>query len=131
MDALHVREGLTLPASSLSVSYTRDLGGEGTPEAARQTPTTVELRLDVPGSGCFDDAARAKVLAHPALQADRRGTVRVVFGELATRRRNLHEARRRLAALIIEALDRDASHAEATPAPRRRRGRAGLIKGTS
>lgn len=129
MEALFVRDGLTLPSDALSVSFTRDLGGEIGPEAARRTPTTVELRLDVGACAGLDAEARRRILALPALVGDRRGTVRVVYGELPTRRRNLFEARRRLAQLVIEALARDPDAPVEAPVMRRR-GRGGLIKGS-
>ncbi len=131
MEALIVRDGLTLPSDALSVSFTRDLGGEIGPEAARRTPTTVELRLNVRACDALDEEARRRVLAHPALGGDRRGTVRVVYGELATRRRNLFEARRRLAELVIEALEHDPDQPPASDSLPRRRGRGGLIKGAA
>lgn len=128
MEALFVRDGLTIPATHLSVSFTRDLGGEGTPQAAARTPTTVELRLDVRGCGVLSEDDKLRVLGDRALRSDRRGTVRVVYGELPTRRRNLFEARRRLAVLVREALERDPSDVEAEEPARPRRGRAGLFK---
>ncbi|MEZ4268990.1 MAG: hypothetical protein R3F39_21745 [Myxococcota bacterium] len=130
MDPLLISRDLTIAGDFLSVSYTRDLGAEGTPEVAKQTPTMVELRFDVNRCTDLDDAARAKVLAHPAMRQDSRGTVRVLCDEFPSRRRNLAMARQRLAGFIGEAIEaRDvAALRPEPPAEIPRRGRAGLIK---
>jgi hypothetical protein len=123
-----VIDGLHLPAEALSVATMRPLNGGG-PEVAREMPTEVELRLDVRGCETLDEAMRARVLSHPALQADRRGVVRVTVATHPSRARNLHEARAQMGRLVSEAL-RGIDRREPPPVvevPRPRRG-AGLHK---
>ncbi|MCB9729014.1 MAG: hypothetical protein H6744_07210 [Deltaproteobacteria bacterium] len=130
MDALVISREITIAGDYLSVSYTRDLGAEGSPEVARQTPTMVELRFDVTRCQDLDPEARERVLAHPELRHDRRGTVRIRCDEFPSRGRNLAMARQRLASLLAEAIEAPdvasllPERLEAAP----RRGRAGLIK---
>lgn len=123
MEALLVQPGLTVPADALSVSYSRKLE-EGGPEAARQTPTTVELRCDLRAWPELDAAQREKILAFRPLSAGRT-TVRVVCDEFRSRAGNLRGAREMLARAIAAALAEPTEAPE--PPPRRRRG-AGLIK---
>ena len=133
MRPLDVRPGLSIPAEHFAVSYTRDLGRDGGPEAARLTPTTVELRLCLGGCGALSDDERRRILASVDLPADRRGTIRVVYGAGRSRAANLDGARELLARLIREALDpADEAHdVEPTDQPSApRRARRGLIKPT-
>ncbi len=126
---LVIRKDLSVPGDYLSVAYTRDLGGEGTPEMARQTPTSVEFRLDVGRCELFKPAERERILGHPELRHDRRGVVRVQCSEFQTRRRNVEGARYHLAHLIRQALDGRIEPPAGPPVtPRPRRGRKGLIK---
>lgn len=127
MQPLVICEGLEIPAEDLAVSYTRDLGDDGGPEAARRTPTSVELRLHVSRCEVLDEVQRARILEHPQLRRAGRGIVRVVFSEFRSRSRNLDAARHLLATLVREAVEHRAPAQELVE-PRRRRGGAGLIK---
>ncbi|MGM0578193.1 MAG: hypothetical protein ACQEXJ_20890 [Myxococcota bacterium] len=127
MESLVVTDSLTIPGDCLSVSFVRDLGGDGTPEAARQVPTTVELRFEVRRCDVLDEDQKALVLGHRDLRADRRGTVRVVFGRERSRRGNLGGARELLTLRIREALEGRGGPVEEEP-PQRRGGKTGLIK---
>jgi hypothetical protein len=133
-DPLFVDHQHIVPAEFMAVSYTRHVsrpsedGGleamDGA-EAARRGPSAVELRLDTMNSTCFSPEEKARIVAFKPLRADRRGVVRVIFGDAETRPKNLSGARRMLADLLLEAM--------ATPLPtpveaKPRRGRAGLIK---
>lgn len=120
MEAIRVNAAIVLPAEALSVAYVRDLE-DGGAEAARHVPMTVELRCDLRACEALTPADRARVLAHPEVRADRRGTVRVTASEHKTRGRNLEEARRVLAGLISRALrgDYEAPAEPAEPAGRR------------
>jgi hypothetical protein len=132
-DPLLVDPVHTVAPEFVSVAYTRAMvrfDGAGAEildgaEAARHGPSAVELRVDVPGCGAFTAEEVARIVAFRALQADRRGVVRVTYGEGETRPKNLVGARKRMADLMCEAMQ--------TPLPpavteRPRRGRAGLIK---
>ena len=131
MEPLRIDKDLTIPSDYLSVSFTRDLGEEGGPVAARNTPTAVELRLDVKGCEVLSPQDRDTILAYPDIVSDRRGTVRVTCSRFKSRRQNLQAARGLLADSVYHAL---AGHPplkrEETgePARRPRRGGAGLIK---
>ncbi|PKN56324.1 MAG: hypothetical protein CVU56_16505 [Deltaproteobacteria bacterium HGW-Deltaproteobacteria-14] len=125
MEPLVVRQGLVIPIDHLSVSFTRTLEGADAAEVARTTPSTVELRFDTRGCSGFDPEDLRRILAFAPLRADRRGTVRVVCGDFRSRIKNLAGARELLRELLVEALRHPV---EAAPAPRPKRGRAGLIK---
>ena len=129
LEPLQIDEHTAVPTDCLSMSFVRDLGGESTPDRARTTPTSVELRMDATRCGWLQDAARERLLAHPMLMPDRRGTVRLVFGEHNSRGRNLQAARELLATAVREAIaDRVPQPPLAEEVPRRGTG-AGLTKG--
>lgn len=127
MDPLVVTRALVVPADFLSVSYTRDLGAEATAEAARNTPTTVELRFAVGRFPGLSEAVRQRLLAKGGEGRGARAIVRVVCGEHHTRRKNLLSARQELIERIRAALRGDGAPVEAPPPPRKRAG-AGLNK---
>ena len=135
MEPLWIRDDLVIPIAHLAVSYTRALtqviDGEvivlDSAQAAKQNPSAVELRLDVKACEAFDEAQKAKIIAWRPLGADRRGVVRVSFGEAETRPKNLAGARERLATTILEALAAPEAGQDATPT-KAKRGRGGLFK---
>ena len=120
MEPLRVNAALVLPPEALSVAYVRDLE-DGGAEAARHVPTTVELRCDLRACEGLTSADRARVLAHPEVRADRRGTIRVTASEHKTRSRNLEEARRLMAGLLSRALRGEHEAAAPPEAPARKR----------
>jgi len=124
MEPLVVKQGLVIPIDHMSVSFTRSLDGDAV-EAARMTPSTVELRFDTRGCPGLEPEQVRRILAFPPLRADRRGTVRIVCGEFRSRVKNLDGARETLRGLLLEAL---ATPVDDGPPARRKRGRAGLIK---
>jgi hypothetical protein len=131
-DPLPIDAAHTVPPEFVAVSYTRPIarvdedGREiDSAEAARRAPSAVELRVDVKQCGAFSDEEQVRIIAFRPLQADRRGVVRVVFDEGATRPQNLFGARRVMAELIAEALRTPLVSPEEA---RVKRGRAGLIK---
>ena len=133
-DPLYIDGNHTIPSEFIAVSYTRhvtqpaDSGGleavDGA-EAARRAPSAVELRLDVQGCDLFTDEEKRRIVAFKPLGADRRGVVRVNFGEAETRPKNLIGARKLISDLVVEAMHTPIVEAQ-TEKPRRRR--AGLIK---
>jgi hypothetical protein len=105
MEPLEIRPDLVLPPGIVVVSYTRDVGGEpDSAVAARQTASTVELRVRLGEWEALNDDQRAQLAAYDPLNTDRRGTIRVVFGQDRSRRRNLEGARRKFRALVYDAL---------------------------
>jgi hypothetical protein len=133
IDPLWLPNGLIVPAEFLAVSYTRNLvviedgiavAVDGV-EAARRQPSAVDLRCDIRSTSVFDEAQKARILAFKPLRADRRGVVRMECGEFESRPKNLNAARERLALALMDAL---ATPVEVEPEPRKKRGRAGLVK---
>ena len=127
MESLALRGGRKIPSDAISVSFTRNLGSDGGPDEARSTPSTVEFRVDLRRCEALTDAARDRLLNHPDLQRDSKGTVLLRCGEHASRGQNLHAARAFMAQCIQEAID-DRIPTPEREAPRRRRPGAGLVK---
>jgi hypothetical protein len=127
MEPIILRGGRKVPADAISVSFTRDLGSDSSPDAARTTPSTVELRIDLRRWDALPKQARERLLAHPDLRRDHKGTVRLQCGEHASRGMNLDAARTFMAQCIEEAIDDRVPVPETDPEPARRGG-AGLIK---
>jgi hypothetical protein len=133
-DPLYVDPQHLIPPEFVSVSYTRPVtqrAEDGGLEAidgalaAKRSASAVELRLDVKACPQFTEEEKARIVAFRPLRADRRGVVRVVFGDDRTRPKNLVGARKLLADLLVEAMRTPIAAPEA---PKARRGRAGLIK---
>ena len=127
MEPLILRGGRKVPADAVSVSFTRDLGSDPGPENARVTPSTVELRVDLRRWDGLSKAARERLLGHPDLRRDRKGTVRLKCGEHASRGLNLETARNFMVQCIQEAID-DRVPEPLVEVKREKRGGAGLIK---
>jgi hypothetical protein len=127
MEPLILGGGRKVPVDAISVSFTRDLGADSGPEAARAIPSTVELRIDLRRWDALPKMARDRLLAHPDLRRDTKGTVRLQCGEHATRGLNLETARTFMAQCIQEALDDRVPVPNVELAPERRGG-VGLIK---
>ena len=128
MEALVLRGGRKVPSDAISVSFTRNLGASGGPDEARNIPSTVELRIDLRRWDDLPDAACSRLLAHPDLQRDSKGTVLLRCGEHASRGQNLHAARDFMTQCIQEAFDDRVPVIEEEEPVRRRRGGGGLIK---
>ena len=127
MDTLILNNGRKVPPDAISVSFTRVLGGESGPEQAKSIPSTVEYRIDLRRWDALPKDAKERLLAHPDLQRDRKGTVRLRCGEFSSRGQNLQAARDFMAQCIQEAIDdRVPQPEEQGPPPKR--GGAGLIK---
>ena len=128
MEPLPLKGGRKVPADAVSISFTRDLGADAGPESARATPSTVELRVDLRRWDGLSKAAKERLLAHPDLLRDRKGTVRLKCGEHASRGLNLEAARSFMIQCIEEAIEDRVPEATVEVA-REKRGRgAGLIK---
>lgn len=96
---LEVRRGLVIPAAELQERFLPSGGPGG--QHANRSATRVELSFDVAGSCALGAKQRALVL-------ERLGdTVRVVVDEERSQRRNRDIARRRLAAMLRDAMRRD------------------------
>lgn len=129
MEHLVLPGGRRVPADAISVSFTRDLGADGGPDAAREIPSTVEFRVDLRRWNALSGPARERLLAHPDLQRDSKGTVLLRCGEHASRGQNLDGARAFMAQCIQEAIDdRVPEEVIDQPVDGRRRSGAGLVK---
>jgi len=128
MEALTLRGGRRVPADAISVSFTRDLGADGGPDAARATPSVVELRVDLRRWQGLADIIRDRILSHPDLNRDSKGTIHIRCGEHASRGQNLGAARDFMAQCIQEAIDDRMPEPEPEPPGKQKRGGAGLVK---
>ncbi|MCA9517705.1 MAG: hypothetical protein KC635_22350 [Myxococcales bacterium] len=123
MDPLNVRRGFTIPADLLSTAYTRALApDEDAAEAARKTPSVVELRCEVRRAHGLTPEELERIVSYRPLRADSRGTVRVSCGDFASRVKNLAGARELLRRLLLEALEPPPADDGEPEAPRPKRG---------
>jgi hypothetical protein len=127
MEPITLRGGRKVPGDAISVSFTRDLGSDSGPDAARAIPSTVELRIDLRRWDALPKVIKERLLAHPDLSRDTKGTVRLQCGQHASRGMNLEAAQSFMTQCIQEAIDDRVPVPEEEPTPTRRGG-AGLIK---
>lgn len=93
--------GLVIPAAELSERFAHASGPGG--QGVNTTDSRVQLKLDLATTSALSDAQRQRALA--ALAPRLAGTVLTVdASEHRSQRRNRSEARRRLGALLREAL---------------------------
>jgi ribosome-associated protein len=101
---LWVTDGLVLPATALTWRFSRSSGPGG--QGVNTADSRVELLVDLADTPGVTDEARARLLDRVARLVD--GTrVSVTASEHRSQRRNREAARRRLAALLREALAPD------------------------
>ena len=108
-DALRVHRGLTIPARDLRWSAVRASGPGG--QNVNKVATKVELRFDLAGSRALDEETRARLRALAGSRVGAGGELIVSSQRTRQRERNLVDAREKLRALILRALER--------PQPRR------------
>lgn len=101
-DDLAIRPGLVIPAGELSVRTSRSSGPGG--QHVNTADTRVQLRWHVGGSTALSDAQRDRVLARLGSRLTADGDLIVACDAHRSQRRNLQEARVRLAALVLAAL---------------------------
>ncbi len=118
MDPLHldpgpgIPDGLVIPGADLNEQFARSSGPGG--QGVNTTDSKVQLSIDLAATSALSDAQRRRALRN--LRPRLAGTVlRVQASEQRSQLRNRVEARRRLAALLREAL--------APPPPPRRQTR--------
>lgn len=101
---LWVTDGLVLPATALTWRFSRSSGPGG--QGVNTADSRVELLVDLADTPGVTDEARARLLDRVPRLVD--GTrVSVTASEHRSQRRNREAARRRLAALLREALAPD------------------------
>lgn len=102
MDDLVVRPGLVIPARDLSWSAARASGPGG--QNVNKVSSKVDLRFDLEGTDALAPEVRARVRARARGRLDADGRVVIVSQATRDQKRNLEDARERLAELIRAAL---------------------------
>ena len=99
---LHVRGPVVIPGDDLSWRAVRASGPGG--QHVNKVSTKVELRFDLPGTRALTEPIKARLRRLASGRLD--GDGRIVITSQATRNRvrNLQDARRKLALLILDAL---------------------------
>jgi len=123
MDDLRLTDEYTIPAAELVWRFDPS-GGPGGQHANRSS-TRVELRYDLASSAVFAPALRTGMIERLGKRV-RDGVVAVVVDESRSQYRNRVTARRRLAALLVESMQKPKTRRATRPsrAARRRRGEA-------
>ncbi len=101
-DDLPIRPDLVIPAAELAVRTSRSSGPGG--QHVNTADTRVQLSWSVAASVAVSEHQRARLLARLAGRLSAGGDVSVACGSHRSQRRNLQEARVRLAALVLAAL---------------------------
>ena len=65
MDVVELRPGVTIDATGVAESYTRDLEGQDGVVTSRDLASAVEIRVDMRMIFPFSDAARERLETHP------------------------------------------------------------------
>jgi ribosome-associated protein len=119
--ALEIREGLVLPAEDLTWTAARGSGPGG--QNVNKVASRVDLRFDLAGTRALDEGTRSRLrtLARGRLDAD--GRIRITSERTRDQARNLEDARDKLRALVLRALEppRPRRPTRPTASSRRRR----------
>lgn len=102
MDPLRVDDGVVIPAADLSWTAAR-AGGPGG-QNVNKVSSKVELRFDLPGTRCLEDAVKDRLRALAASRLDAQGWLLITSQKTRDQPKNLEDARAKLAALIAKAL---------------------------
>ena len=102
MDPLRVDDAVVIPAADLTWSAAR-AGGPGG-QNVNKVSSKVELRFDLPGTRCLDDAVKERLRALAASRLDASGWILVTSQRTREQPKNLDDARAKLAALVVKAL---------------------------
>ncbi|MEM9600952.1 MAG: alternative ribosome rescue aminoacyl-tRNA hydrolase ArfB [Pseudomonadota bacterium] len=113
MDDIHIRNGLSVPASAISVDAVKGSGPGG--QSVNKTNSAAQLRAFVDAFG-WPDGLRDRVLSYADSRISQ--SQRAIVIHVSTHRsfhRNRDEARERLAALLRRALHRDKPRRKTRP----------------
>jgi ribosome-associated protein len=100
--ALYIGPGLLIPAEELQERFDTSGGPGG--QHANRSATRVELAFDLAASPSLPEAVKARLLERLGSRVQG-GVVRVIAVDSRSQWRNRQAARRRLAALLSEALE--------------------------
>ncbi len=117
MSDLTLPGGTSVPDAELRWRFGPSGGPGG--QHANKSATRAELSLDVAGSAAFDEAAKALLVARLGRRLSG-GVVTVVADDSRSQWRNRVTARRRLAALLAEALQPEQPRVATAPSRRAR-----------
>jgi ribosome-associated protein len=102
---LPVQPGLVIPAAELTWSVSRSGGPGG--QNVNKLSTRVSLRWALVDSQVLNDALRARLTQKLATRLTKRGEIVLHVDSSRSQLDNRHEARRRLAELVRDALKRE------------------------
>jgi ribosome-associated protein len=103
MDPLVVRPGVFVPADALSMQASRSGGPGG--QNVNKVSSKVELRVDLERIAGLDAGARGRLRALAAGRLDAEGRLLVVSQRSRDQRANLEDAREKVRALVLSALE--------------------------
>lgn len=104
MDPLVVRPDVVLPARDLSFTASRSSGPGG--QNVNKTASKVDLAFDLAGTLALADDVKARLRALAASRLDEHGALHVTSQLTRDQPKNLADAREKLRALVLRALER-------------------------
>jgi len=103
-EPLFVRAGVTVPAEAMEVHAVRASGPGG--QNVNKVASKVELRVDLARIMGLDAEASARLRSIAASSLDAEGRLRITSQRTRDQKRNLDDARHKLRALVLRALER-------------------------
>jgi ribosome-associated protein len=110
---LRVGRGVTIPEDEIELKFTPSGGPGG--QHANRSATRVELTWNVASSRALDERQRDRIRARLRHRIDSAGILRLTSDKHRSQFRNREEVRRRLAALVSDALRPPARRVATTP----------------
>ena len=104
MPSLVVLPSLVLPEASMTWAASRSSGAGG--QNVNKVSSKVELRFDFESCGALDEATKSRLRTIAATRLDADGRILVVSQKTRDQPKNLEDAREKLKALVLKALER-------------------------